>query len=42
MSSAARKSSTPVILDLGLPDMQGVDVLKRWRKGGRANAGPGS
>ena len=24
-----------VILDLGLPDMQGVDVLKRWRKGGR-------
>src|SRR5260370_35207219 len=23
------------ILDLGLPDMQGVDVLKRWRKAGR-------
>ena len=24
-----------VILDLGLPDMQGVDVLKNWRKAGR-------
>jgi two-component system OmpR family response regulator len=24
-----------VILDLGLPDMQGVNVLKGWRKGGR-------
>ena len=24
-----------VILDLGLPDMQGVEVLKGWRKGGR-------
>ena len=24
-----------VILDLGLPDIQGVDVLKRWRKAGR-------
>src|SRR5215475_3418575 len=24
-----------VILDLGLPDMQGVDVLKKWRKAGR-------
>ena len=24
-----------VILDLGLPDMKGVDVLKRWRQGGR-------
>jgi two-component system, OmpR family, response regulator len=24
-----------VILDLGLPDMQGVDVLKGWRKAGR-------
>jgi two-component system, OmpR family, response regulator len=23
------------ILDLGLPDMKGVDVLKRWRQGGR-------
>jgi len=23
------------ILDLGLPDMQGVDVLKRWRRAGR-------
>ena len=23
------------ILDLGLPDMKGVDVLKRWRKAGR-------
>jgi two-component system, OmpR family, response regulator len=24
-----------VILDLGLPGMQGVDVLQNWRKGGR-------
>src|SRR6201995_1070101 len=24
-----------VILDLGLPDMQGVDILKGWRKAGR-------
>lgn len=24
-----------IILDLGLPDMKGVDVLKRWRQGGR-------
>jgi len=24
-----------VILDLGLPDMQGVEVLRRWRKAGR-------
>jgi two-component system OmpR family response regulator len=24
-----------VILDLGLPDLQGVEVLKRWRNGGR-------
>jgi two-component system OmpR family response regulator len=24
-----------VILDLGLPDMKGVDVLNRWRQGGR-------
>jgi two-component system OmpR family response regulator len=24
-----------VILDLGLPDMQGVNVLKGWRQGGR-------
>jgi two-component system OmpR family response regulator len=24
-----------VILDLGLPDIQGVEVLKRWRKAGR-------
>jgi two-component system OmpR family response regulator len=24
-----------VILDLGLPDMKGVDILKRWRQGGR-------
>lgn len=24
------------ILDLGLPEMQGVDVLKRWRSAGRA------
>jgi two-component system, OmpR family, response regulator len=24
-----------VILDLGLPDMKGVDVLSRWRQGGR-------
>jgi two-component system, OmpR family, response regulator len=24
-----------VILDLGLPDMNGVDVLNRWRQGGR-------
>jgi two-component system, OmpR family, response regulator len=24
-----------VILDLGLPDMKGVDVLKRWRQGGQ-------
>jgi two-component system OmpR family response regulator len=23
-----------IILDLGLPDVQGVDVLKRWRQGG--------
>jgi len=23
------------ILDLGLPDMKGVDVLKRWRQAGR-------
>jgi two-component system OmpR family response regulator len=24
-----------IILDLGLPDMKGVDVLNRWRQGGR-------
>src|ERR1700685_3717968 len=24
-----------IILDLGLPDTKGVDVLKRWRQGGR-------
>jgi len=29
------ESFDAVILDLGLPDMKGVDLLNRWRQGGR-------
>ena len=35
-SLGASESFDAVILDLGLPGMQGVDILKRWRAIGRA------
>jgi DNA-binding response OmpR family regulator len=35
-SLGASESLDAVILDLGLPGMQGVDILKRWRANGRA------
>jgi DNA-binding response OmpR family regulator len=35
-SRGASENFDAVILDLGLPGMQGVDILKRWRAIGRA------
>jgi DNA-binding response OmpR family regulator len=35
-SLGASENFDAVILDLGLPGMQGVEVLKRWRANGRA------
>ena len=29
-----------VVLDIGLPKMDGISVLEAWRRGGRAHAGP--